>query len=203
MNKRILNIYIEKQWYMKCTHLYLNIVRFHLKMLEKKIIKDFNVKLIWQLSENGRVPLNILNHGQTRMHSFFTAKRTLFTMKCTHLYLKRVRIPLKILDKKFIKDFNLKLIWQLSENGRIPLNILNHGQTRMHSFFTAKRTLFTMKCTHLYLKRVRIPLKILDKKFIKDFNINLIGNYQKMVELLWISLITAKRPNGQTTNFVT
>ena len=135
MNKRILNIYIEKQWYMKCTHLYLNIVRFHLKMLEKKIIKDFNVKLIWQLSENGRV----------------------------------------------------------------PLNILNHGQTRMHSFFTAKRTLFTMKCTHVYLKRVRIPLKILDKKFIKDFNINLIGNYQKMVELLWISLITAKRPNGQTT----
>ena len=41
-----------------------------------------------------------------------------------------------------------------------------------------------MKCTHLYLKSGRIPLKMLDQKFIKDFNVNLIDNYQKMVELL-------------------
>ena len=31
---------------MKFTHLYLKIVKFHLKMLVKKIIKDFIVKLI-------------------------------------------------------------------------------------------------------------------------------------------------------------
>ena len=31
---------------MKCTHLYLKIVKFHLKMFVKKIIKDFIVKVI-------------------------------------------------------------------------------------------------------------------------------------------------------------
>ena len=31
---------------------------------------------------------------------------------------------------------------------------------------------------------VRTPLKMLDKKFIKDCNVNLIDNYQKTVELL-------------------
>ena len=39
-----------------------------------------------------------------------------------------------------------------------------------------------MKCTHLDLKSVRIPLKLLEKKFMKDFNVNLIDNYQKMVD---------------------
>ena len=52
---------------------------------------------------------------------------------------------------------------------------------------------YRIRYTHLDLKSVRIPLKMLLKKIIKDFNVKLICNYQKMVEFLWISLITAKR----------
>ena len=43
-----------------------------------------------------------------------------------------VRIPLKMLDKKFIKDFNCKFNWQLSENGRISFEYIlsrPNGQT--------------------------------------------------------------------------
>ena len=43
---------------------------------------------------------------------------------------------------------------------------------------------YRIRYTHLDLKSVRIPLKMLLKRIIKDFNVKLICNYQKMVEFL-------------------
>ena len=61
----------------------------------------------------------------------------------------------------------------------------NHAN-KIEWMFTIEieKCLFTMKCTHLYLKIVRIPLKMVDEIFFKDFNVNFIDNCQKMVELL-------------------